>query len=278
MTSPTSNAPKNPSALTRRSLPRAPLPPRRRGPPAPTRRCRRRPARRPAAPSRRPRPAARSRGSGARLHTTRSGPRLTTSQPCSASYATDTRSSRGSDSHGSARRSRSSARCQSSISACGARAGSDQSSVEAATVCSACGSGTSSAAQPCPANSRRRPARTASASSGSSCEVKYCHGVDAAHSSPMNSIGVNGEVSTSAAADLGPARADESRQPLADRPVADLVVGLQRSRGTASRAPVSRRPVRPSPAPRNDEQVPAWKNAPVSVCCTAANASTAKSA
>ena len=45
----------------------------------------------------------------------------------------------------------------------------------------------------------RRPSRTASASSGSVWSVKYCHGVEAPHSSPMNSIGVNGEVSSSAA-------------------------------------------------------------------------------
>ncbi len=45
----------------------------------------------------------------------------------------------------------------------------------------------------------RRPSRTAAASSGSSKSVKYCHGVDAAHSSPMNSMGVNADVITSAA-------------------------------------------------------------------------------
>ena len=32
--------------------------------------------------------------------------------------------------------------------------------------------------------------------------MKYCQGVDAAHSSPMNSIGVNGAVSTSPAPTL----------------------------------------------------------------------------
>ena len=55
------------------------------------------------------------------------------------------------------------------------------------------------AAEPVAANSERRPSRTAFASSGFWWSVKYCHGVLAPHSSPMNSMGVNGEVSTSAA-------------------------------------------------------------------------------
>src|SRR6266496_4373503 len=40
---------------------------------------------------------------------------------------------------------------------------------------------------------------TAAASSGSGWLVKNCHGVRAPHSSPMNSIGVNGPVSSSVA-------------------------------------------------------------------------------
>ena len=45
---------------------------------------------------------------------------------------------------------------------------------------------------------RSGPRRVASPSSGSGCEVKNCHGVDAPHSSPMNSIGVNGAEQRSA--------------------------------------------------------------------------------
>lgn len=52
------------------------------------------------------------------------------------------------------------------------------------------GSGTSAAPHPWAANSRRRPSRTPSASSASGNEAKKHHGLDAAHSSPMNSIGV----------------------------------------------------------------------------------------
>ena len=44
-----------------------------------------------------------------------------------------------------------------------------------------------------------RPLAVASASSGSGCEVKKGQRVDAAHSSPIQSIGVNGEVSSSTA-------------------------------------------------------------------------------
>ena len=53
------------------------------------------------------------------------------------------------------------------------------------------------------------------------CEVKNCHGVDAAHSSPMNSIGVNGPVSTSTAA-IARSSADSravSRSPAARLPI-----------------------------------------------------------
>ncbi len=83
-----------------------------------------------------------------------------------------------------------------------------------------CGSGTSSSAQPCAANSRRRPALTARASSGSVWSVKNCQGVPAAHSSPMNSIGVKGAVSVSVAAQAsspGETSAD-SRSPWARLP------------------------------------------------------------
>ena len=45
---------------------------------------------------------------------------------------------------------------------------------------------------PCARTPRLRPSAVALASSGSGWEVKNWNGVDAAHSSPMNSIGVNG--------------------------------------------------------------------------------------
>ena len=47
-----------------------------------------------------------------------------------------------------------------------------------------------------------------------------------AHSSPMKSIGVYGSVSRSAAAAAAPVRADQRGDPVAGRPVADLVVRL----------------------------------------------------
>ncbi len=49
-------------------------------------------------------------------------------------------------------------------------------------------------------NSRILPSAVALPSSGSGCEVKNCHGVEAPYSSPINSMGVNGEVSVSTAA------------------------------------------------------------------------------
>ena len=63
--------------------------------------------------------------------------------------------------------------------------------------------------------------RTASASSGSGKEAKNCHGVLAAHSSPMNTIGVNGEQNSSAAPQAsrpGETVAD-SRSPVARLPI-----------------------------------------------------------
>jgi len=98
----------------------------------------------------------------------------------------------------------------------GSRSGWVQSSLERRNVALSWGSGTSPEAQPWAANSCRRPSRTARASPGSVWSVKYCHGVSAPHSSPMNSIGVNGEVSTRAAAILaGSARI---RSPIARLP------------------------------------------------------------
>ena len=55
---------------------------------------------------------------------------------------------------------------------------------------------------------------------------KNCHGVRAPHSSPMNSIGVNGE-QTAAPRRTRRARGERAAEPVAGRPVADLVVVLQ---------------------------------------------------
>ena len=85
---------------------------------------------------------------------------------------------------------------------------------------------------------RRRPSRarrtppggrraTASASPGSVWSVKYCHGVAAPHSSPMNSIGVNGRGQHQPRADLEQAGRQARGDPVAGGPVADLVVVLQ---------------------------------------------------
>ena len=86
---------------------------------------------------------------------------------------------------------------------------------------SALGSGTSTSPQPCSPNSAVRPARTASRSfSSGKCE-KNCHGVRAPHSSPMNSIGVNGPLSSSAApqASRPGERVSVSRSPMARLPI-----------------------------------------------------------
>ena len=56
---------------------------------------------------------------------------------------------------------------------------------------------------------------------------KNCQGVRAPHSSPMNSIGVNGEQNSSAAPHATQPRRERRRVPVALRAVADLVVVLQ---------------------------------------------------
>ncbi len=103
----------------------------------------------------------------------------------------------------------------------------------------------------------------ASASSCSGCEVKNCHGVLAPHSSPMNSIGVNGEVSRISA----PTRA----RPvvaiwLSRSPVARLPIWSWFCRHTTKRYPgtADRSTGLPCGCPRNSENVPSWKNADVS--------------
>ena len=128
---------------------------------------------------------------------------------------------------------------------CGDSSTSVQSSTELRQVSGSCGSGISSASHPYAANSRRRPVRTASASSGSPWSVKYRHGVDAPHSSPMNSIGVYGEVSTSAAP-----IASWPGVSAAGRPARDCRPGRGSTcrRGTPSRDAATDRPADPSPS------------------------------
>ena len=81
---------------------------------------------------------------------------------------------------------------------------------------------------------------------GSVWSVKYCHGVDAPHSSPMKSIGVTG-----AGQEQAPRRREQARAGAADSrspvgTVADLVVGLQRHHEPRprERRAVDRTPVR----------------------------------
>ena len=83
------------------------------------------------------------------------------------------------------------------------------------------GSGTTERSHPIAANSAIRPSAVARPSSGSGCDVKNCHGVEAAHSSPMNSMGVNGESTVSTAAIASPPSSSdcESRSPAARFPI-----------------------------------------------------------
>ena len=108
-----------------------------------------------------------------------------------------------------------------SRAACGSFCSSVQSSFERVKVSGSCGSGTTSASHPCSANSPTRPSAVAVPSSGSGWLVKNCQGVLAPHSSPMNSIGVNGEVSTIVAPTASsPGERDaEIRSPTARLPI-----------------------------------------------------------
>ncbi len=121
-----------------------------------------------------------------------------------------------------------------------------------------CGSGTVAVSQAICANSPSRPSETARPSSGSGWEVKNANGVDAPHSSPMNSIGVNGEarVSSAATASWSSSSASLSRSPRARLPTWSwfwLATTSRQpgTRSTSSGTPWSR--------PRNDDQVPSWK-------------------
>ena len=73
-------------------------------------------------------------------------------------------------------------------------------SLERSNVRGSWGSGTSSAKEAKAANSRRRPSRVASAISSSMWSVKNWKGASSPYSSPMNSIGTNGESSVQNAA------------------------------------------------------------------------------
>ena len=101
-----------------------------------------------------------------------------------------------------------------------------------------------------------RPLRVASASSGSGCDVKNCHGVDAPHSSPMNSMGVPGAVIVSTAATCR--RAIDSvwlsRSPAARLPIWSwsCANSMNRHEGTPAGTGA------PQFLPRNDDHVPSW--------------------
>ena len=135
-----------------------------------------------------------------------------------------------------------------------------------ADVAGACGSGTSSAAQPCAANSRRRPCRTASASSGS---VVVGEVLPRRRRAPLLAHEQHrrerrGQHQRRRRPEQAGRRAlADSRSPT--RPVADLVVVLQRTPRNRARAPapVDRPPVRAAAERRAAS--PSWKNAPVSV-------------
>ncbi len=126
-------------------------------------------------------------------------------------------------------------------------------------VAGSCGSGTPAGSQPSRANSSIRPFAVASASSGSSCEVKNWNGDDAAHSSPWKSIGVNGPASVSSAAHASWSSSSAStiRSPTARLPIWSWFCAQTTSRHDGIAAvsmgtPWSR--------PRYDEYVPSWKN------------------
>ncbi len=99
----------------------------------------------------------------------------------------------------------------------------------------------------------------AAATSGLVWSVKNCHGVLAPHSSPMNSIGVHGEVSRIAApaASRPGSTVAESRSPWARLPTWSCVwsEATKRDPGT-----VAGSTGRPCGRPRNVENVPSWKN------------------
>ena len=122
-----------------------------------------------------------------------------------------------------------------------------------------------------PPNSARRPRRTASASTSSSKLVKNCHGVDAAHSSPMKIIGVVGREQVQ----RGPGRlhARRERRPRCGRRPS----GCRPGRGSAGspagdgRRAARRRPARPTGDRGRWTCVPSWRNPRVSTLASTAS-------
>ena len=106
---------------------------------------------------------------------------------------------------------------------------------------------------------RSAPRRSTRPSSGSGWEVKNWNGVEAAHSSPMNSIGVNGphRVSSAAHASWSSSRCSVSRSPRARLPIWSWF-WLQTTSRQVGMCAVSTGT--PWSRPRNDDHVPSWKN------------------
>ena len=186
-------------------------------------------------------------------------PRCSTSTPASSSAAASVVVKRGSVRSDHRRRSAMSRRCRSSSSAWWPCGGSDQSSFDRWNVSGSCGSGTSSGFQPIFANSAMRPFAVASPRSCSGWEVKNCHGVDAPHSSPMNSIGVNGvsRFSTAPTASRAGERVCDSRSPAARLPIWSWSCAKVTSRLVGI---VSRSIGRPWCRSRKLDHVPSWTN------------------
>jgi hypothetical protein len=101
--------------------------------------------------------------------------------------------------------------------------------------------------------------------------VKNCQGVDAAHSSPMNSIGVNGaaRVSRAASASRSSSRVSVRRSPVARLPIWSWSCAKVTSRQVGMRGSIGN----PWLRLRNDEYVPSWKNPFVEVFTSASSGS-----
>ena len=100
---------------------------------------------------------------------------------------------------------------------------------------------------------RSAPRRSPCPSSGSGCEVKNWNGVDAAHSSPMNSIGVNGPHRVSSAAQASWSSSRCSVEPVAARRGCRPGRGSGCTRRAARSAGARCRSAAPWSRPRNDE-------------------------
>ena len=132
-----------------------------------------------------------------------------------------------------------------------------------------CGSGTSASAQPCAANSRRRPVCTAAASSGSGWLVKNCHGRAGRPLLAHEQHRGERRGQQQRGADLAAGRATASRR------AGRRSRGCRSGRGSAGTPRTGgpgcacRSTGRPCRRWRKLDQVPAWKNAPVSTVCQA---------